>query len=273
MEGTQTIDEKRRALAEALRGMGCVAVAFSGGADSALLAAMAHDALGARAFAITMDTAFCSNGEVEAAAAFCGAQGIDHEVLTFDILTADDVVANAPDRCYRCKRHLMEHMIRAARQAHAVLVEGSNASDARVRRPGARAVAELGVRSPLAEVGLTKVEVRELSRMLGLRTWDKPSMPCLATRFPYGTRITAAGLAQVEAAERILCEMGFRQVRVRAHGGVARIEMAPDQLARLLDAGVREQVHEGVRSVGFDYVAADLLGYRMGSADEVLEGI
>ena len=271
--GMKELQIKYEALISIVRDMERVAVAFSGGVDSALLLAASREALGTEVLALTADTAFFSASETAAATAFCEGCGVPQRIVAFDILAVDEVVENAPDRCYRCKQQILAHLLEAAQQVGAVLVEGSNASDAEAYRPGARALREAGVRSPLAEVGLTKAEVREASRQLGLPTWDKPSMACLATRFPYGTRIVRAGLARVDEAERMLHEAGFDQVRVRVHDEMARIEVMPDQLPRLLDASMRAQVHAALKDVGFSYVTADLLGYRTGSADEVLEGL
>lgn len=270
----ETLEERFGDLKRMLGEMGRVAVAFSGGVDSALLLAAAREACGEDAFAITVDSAFCPRRETAAARAFCTERCIPQEIIWVDALAIDGVADNPPDRCYLCKRALMMRMAQAAHERGAVLVEGSNASDAGAYRPGAQALAELGVTSPLAQVGLTKDDIRALSRALGLPTWDKPSLACLATRFPYGERITSEGLARVEAAEAILLDEGFMQVRVRDHAGVARVEVSPEEMTRLLDADLRRRVYDAFRNLGFDYAAADLLGYRTGSADETLnEGV
>ncbi len=259
------------ALLDALAGHGRVAVAFSGGVDSALLLHAAREALGSEAFAITAASAFFPERESEGARAFCERAGIAHVVVRFDCLGAEGVAANASDRCYRCKRALMGLLQGEAQARGAQLVEGSNASDAQVRRPGAAALAELGIASPLADAGLTKADVRAVARAAGIAVWDKPSLACLATRFPYGERITEERLRAVDAAEQALLAEGFTQVRVRAHGEVARIELLPDEMGSLLEGGRGERIYRALRQLGFSYTAADLRGYRTGSADEVLE--
>lgn len=265
------VEQRAQELRRILAGMGRVAVAFSGGVDSALLLAVAHEVLGDDAFALTADSVFFPARETEAARAFCADRGIRQQIVTVDALSVEGVAANPSDRCYWCKQAMMGTLLEAARAEGAVLVEGSNATDAGSYRPGARALAELGVRSPLAEAGLSKADIRALSYEMGLPTWNKPSFACLATRFPYGETLTEEGLARVAAAEAFLLDAGFSQVRVRAHGDVARLEVAPNELPRLLDASLRQAVYDAFRELGFSYVAADLLGYRTGSADETLE--
>lgn len=254
-----------------LSGMGRVAVAFSGGIDSAVLLYAAREARGGEVLALSATSAFFPQREAAASRAFCERIGVQQQFVAFDCLAVEGVAANGPDRCYRCKRALMALLRDAAGAAGAVLVEGSNASDAQARRPGAVALAELGIASPLAQAQLTKADVRAVARMLGLPEWDKPAAACLATRFPYGQPLTEEGLRGVEAAEQVLHDEGFSQVRVRAHGNVARVEVLPEQMERMLDGPRRERVYASLRALGFDYTALDLLGYRLGSADEVLK--
>ena len=257
---------KYEALCAALRELGTVAVAFSAGVDSTLLLKAAHDALGDRAAAVTVRSCFVPEREQREAEAFCRAEGIRLIGIDADVLSVPGVRENPADRCYLCKRAIFSGIRAAAAEAgfHTV-AEGSNADDLGDYRPGMAAIRELGIRSPLLEAGLTKAEIRAISRSLGLPTWDKPAMACLATRFPTGAQLDAAALKRTERAEERLWDLGFRALRVRVHGDVARIELGAEELPRLLEPDLRERVNASLRELGFRFVCLDLGGYRMGS--------
>ena len=255
------ISDKLERLENYLRGLGSVAIAFSGGVDSTFLLKVSHDTLVDKVLALTAASVFVPRSELDAAKKFCADNGIRQIIFEANVLNVEGIKENPADRCYLCKRALFENFLRLAEDK--ILVEGSNTDDASDYRPGMRALAELNVKSPLREVGLSKSEIRELSRALNLPTADKPSMACLASRIPYGEPLTAKKLSQVEAAEEFLRVAGFNQLRVRVHGNIARIEVLPDEFSKLLK--LRVEISARLKGLGFDYVTLDLQGYRTGS--------
>ena len=265
------METKLAQLKSLLKGLGSVLVAYSGGVDSALLIDVAHEVLGDRALAVTAFSPVRPASETAQAESLVRQMGIHHILIETNELNDPSFVANDPQRCYYCKRGLLNQSKRiAAEEGLSWVVDGTNYDDLSDYRPGRRAAEEFGVRSPLMEAGLTKADIRHLAKSRGLPNWDKPPNPCLASRIPYGTPITAKLLGRISKAEESLAKLGLSQFRVRHHGDIARIEVSPDDMALLTDGKIRLQVVEELRALGYRYVTLDLAGYRQGSMNEVL---
>lgn len=263
------MNQKLEQLKQNLKKQNCLAVAFSGGVDSAFLLKTAFDVLGSNVLAVTVQSSIFPMRETEETKEFCRQYGIPQIVCQADELSIPGFAQNPANRCYLCKCRMMQVITDTAKkQGIFDVAEGSNIDDQADYRPGHLAVEEFGVLSPLREAGLTKAEIRELSRQMGLPVWDKQSFACLASRFVYGEEITREKLEMIDQAEQLLLDLGFSQVRVRMHGQMARIEILPQQFERLLQESVRGCITEKFREYGFCYVTMDLLGYRTGSMNQ-----
>jgi pyridinium-3,5-biscarboxylic acid mononucleotide sulfurtransferase len=269
LSSSQTVDEKYQALIRRLGELESVVVAFSGGVDSSLLAVVAHQVLAPRMLAVTIRSQVETVGIMETAQALATQFGFPHQIIDYDKLQDSDYVENSPNRCYVCKSvdlGIIKDMAQKAGIRYVLM--GANVDDLGDYRPGLRAAKELGVLSPLAELSITKKDVRAMAKALGLGNWNHPSSPCLASRIPYGTHVTREKLAQVAAGEAYLRALNFDVVRVRNTGPLARIEVLPVEIDRLI--GLRETITAYFKQIGFQYVTVDLEGFRSGSLNEVL---
>ena len=258
-------DPAYQRLLDWLKGLGSGAVAFSGGADSGLLLALARDACEGRLAALTLVAPYMARQEISEAVAFAAGLGVRHELI--ELPMPQSMEGNPPERCYFCKRALYEQLTAAAvRMGFKAVLDGTNLDDLKDYRPGLRAVRELGILTPLLDCAIAKADVRRISQALGLASWRKPTNACLLTRLPFGQRVTMSTLQRIEEAERVLLGQGFDWVRVRLHGGVARIEVARDQRSRLLAQS--DGVVAALKALGFRHVTLDLEGYRLGSMNE-----
>ena len=264
------LHEKKQFLEQYLKELGSLAVAFSSGVDSTFLLQVAHDVLGGRCIAVTAQSCSFPRREFDEAAAYCASEGIKQVVVQSEELEIEGFRQNPKNRCYLCKRELFTKIRDiAAENGMAYVAEGSNMDDNGDYRPGLIAVAELGIKSPLREAGLYKEEIRLLSKEMGLPTWQKPSFACLASRFVYGETINEEKLGMVDKAEQRLLELGFRQVRVRIHDRLARIEVLPEDFPKLIENAAKIDMY--FRALGFVYVTMDLGGYQMGSMNRTLD--
>ena len=262
---------KRARLGEILAGYQSVLIAFSGGVDSAYLAIAAAEVLGERALAVTADSPSYPDAHRRLALSIARDFGFAHEVIHTSELERPEYRANPANRCYYCKDELYSQLSAlAADRGFAVVVDGNNADDRGDYRPGRQAAREHGVRSPLDEADLTKDEIRELARDAGLESWNEPASACLSSRIPYGTEVSDEKLRQIERAETVLRDLGFKVFRVRHHDAVARLEIARSEMARALDPDINTQIVTALKALGYQYVSLDLQGYRLGSLNEAL---
>lgn len=268
----RTIDELKQQLEGAIGSFGSAVIGYSAGVDSSVVASAAHAALGERALSVTAVTETITEEDLLLAVRIAEERGWEHELIQYNELDIPHYALNPANRCYFCKDALYVRLAAVARgRGYSTLLDGANADDVSDYRPGRQAAAEQGVRSPLLELGITKREVRQLAELYGLPNHDKPSAPCLSSRVPYGTGITREILQQISRAERALRELGFRELRVRHHGDVARVEIPREEFSVAVESA--ERIDSAIRGAGYRYVALDLRGFRSGSLNETLTQI
>jgi len=264
-------DEKFTTLKNRLKQMDRVIIAFSGGVDSTFLVKTASISGLSKVMAVTGVSASLSREEGSVAKKLAETIDVEYRTIKTEELGNTDYTENSPDRCYHCKKDLFVRLKAiAAKENFPFVLDGTNADDASDWRPGSRASREEGVESPLLDIGFTKQEIRDVSKSLGLPTWNKPATPCLSSRFPYGHKITVEALGRVEKAEAFIRQYGVKELRVRNHSEVARIEVLPEDIPKLMDGPVRDEINNFLKSIGFKYVTIDLQGFRSGSANEHL---
>ncbi len=267
VEQLKKYDELKKMLTD----FGSTAVSFSGGVDSTFLLFAAKEALGDKVIAVTSKSYLFPQRELNEAKEFCIKNKIRHFIFESEELKIEGFSQNPKNRCYLCKHELFEKIIKIAEdEGIDTILEGSNLDDNGDYRPGLQAVAKLGIKSPLRSIGFTKEDIRALSKYLGIPTWEKPSFACLASRFVYGETITKEKLGMVDKAEQLLLDLGFDQMRVRIHGNMARIEIMPEEFDKMMKDDVRNQIISSFKEFGFTYITMDLIGYRTGSMNEVL---
>ena len=270
-ELSDELKKKLAGLEEYIRGLGSLAVGFSGGVDSSLLLVIAHEILGDRAIAVTGVDASVPERELTEAKAFCEERGIKHFIVSWNPMQEEGYRNNSPDRCYYCKKGIFSEIKKVADEnGIEYLAEGSNMDDLGDYRPGLRAVEELSVTSPLRKAGLYKSDIRIISKAMGLPNWSKPAYACLASRFVYGEEITKEKLHMIDLAEQFLIENGFYEERVRIHGNIARIEVPAEDIPRLAEDGMREAVYKRLKEIGFLFVTLDMRGYQTGSMNATI---
>jgi uncharacterized protein len=261
----KNIEKKKSALEKILSSFETLIIAFSGGVDSTLLLAVAQKVMGGRVVAVTFDSPVHPKREIESAVRMAEVLGVTHKLLESDTISPPELAANSRDRCYYCKKELGESLRKIADELDiAVIAHGANLDDLNDFRPGQKAAREMGLIAPLMDAGLTKAEIRTLSKEMGLPTWNKPALACLATRIPYGTPITTETLEKIEQAENIILDLGFSTCRVRCHENTARLELDSAELNRMLEPTYRKKIVTSLRKLGFLYVALDLEGYGQG---------
>jgi uncharacterized protein len=269
--GLMLLQEKYQLLKDNMKKRGSAAIAFSGGVDSTFLVKVAHEVLGDNMIAVTATSSTYPERELQEAIKYAKDMGVKHLIISSEELDIEGFASNPKNRCYFCKKELFSKINAIAKENGVEYVfDGSNIDDDGDYRPGMQAARELEVISPLKEAKLTKADVRELSKDLDLPTWNKPAFACLSSRFPYGNQITAPKLKMVEEAEQFLLDLGIRQVRVRHHEEIARIEVSPEERIKFFDINLMDQIGEKFKKIGYTYVTLDILGYRTGSMNEVL---